>query len=33
MGVYADVVDRGDIAVGNVLSIASIAGPAPKDEN
>jgi hypothetical protein len=33
MGVCADVVDRGDIAVGNVLSIASIAGPAPKDEN
>jgi len=27
------VVDRGHIAVGNVLSIASIAGPAPKDEN
>jgi uncharacterized protein len=33
MGVYAEVVSRGDIAVGNVLSIVSIAGPAPKDEN
>lgn len=33
MGVYAEVVSRGDIAVGNVLSIESITGPAPKDDN
>jgi uncharacterized protein YcbX len=33
MGVYAEVVSRGDIAVGNVLSIESITGPAPKEEN
>ena len=33
MGVYAEAVSRGDIAVGNVLSIESITGPAPKDEN
>jgi uncharacterized protein YcbX len=32
MGVYAEVVGHGDIAVGNVISIVSVSGSFPKDE-